>query len=310
MPLFHRQDTGLALVTPTKFTNEKELQTLIEQNLDVVFSCRLVSSEFQTGQRHGGRIDTLAISEDGNPTIIEYKVVESSDLVNQSLFYLSWIKDHRGDFEVAARASLGDVDIDWDAVRVICIAPGYKKYDLHAVEVMGAGIELWQFKLYSNGALLLDEVFKRHEQRTQSDDNSSKNPIMVAAGKKAAETPLTGSYTMAQHLDKASPEVATIMSALREAILQLGDDVQEVPKKHYVAFKVAKNFTTIEVQKARVLLYAKLDPSTLGDLPSIARDVRSIGHYGTGDLEIRIATEAEVETAMEFVRRAYEMIGG
>ena len=309
MPLFHRDVNNLSLVRLTEFSSEKELQALIEQNLDVVFSCRLVSAEFQTGQRHGGRIDTLALSEDGNPTIIEYKVVESSDLVNQSLFYLSWIKDHRGDFEVAARTALGDVEVDWDAVRVICIAPGYKKYDLHAVEVMGAGIELWQYRFYSDGSLLLEEVFKRHEQQT-SDSNSGKNPVMVAAGRKAAATRLTGVYNVEEHLKRADQQLAPVVQALRETILQLGDDVEETPKKHYIAYKVAKNFTIIEVQKSKVLVYARLDPSTLGELPCIARDVRSIGHYGTGDLEIRVSTTDEVGTAMEFVTRAYELIGG
>ena len=38
--------------------------------------------------QHAGRIDSLALSEEDNPVIIEYKKVESSELINQSLFYL------------------------------------------------------------------------------------------------------------------------------------------------------------------------------------------------------------------------------
>lgn len=78
------------------------LQHLVEQNLETVFNCRFVASEFVTGVLHGGRIDTLALSEDNNPVIIEYKKIESSELINQSLFYLAWIQDHKGDFEIAA----------------------------------------------------------------------------------------------------------------------------------------------------------------------------------------------------------------
>jgi len=40
-------------------------------------------------------------TEENNPVIIEYKRIESSELVNQSLYYLSWIKDHKGDFQIA-----------------------------------------------------------------------------------------------------------------------------------------------------------------------------------------------------------------
>ena len=120
------------------------MQRLIEGNLQTIFNCRFVASEFPTGAQHAGRIDTLALSEDKNPVIIEYKKVESSDLINQSLFYLSWIHDHRGDSEIAVQRALGSkVEVDWSDVRVICIAPNYRKYDLHAVRVMGANIELW-----------------------------------------------------------------------------------------------------------------------------------------------------------------------
>jgi len=96
MPLFHRTGQKLMLVRPNGFSNEKELQTLFEANLKEIFNCRFIASEFSTGSVHGGRIDTLAISEDCNPVIIEYKNVESSQLINQSLYYLSWLYDHRG----------------------------------------------------------------------------------------------------------------------------------------------------------------------------------------------------------------------
>lgn len=133
MPLFTIEKQNLKPVEQTNFSIEKELQSLVEKNLGAVFNCRFVASEFSTGAQHAGRIDTLALSEDDNPVIIEYKKVESSDLINQSLFYLSWIQDHRGDFEIAVQKALGSgVEVDWSDVRVICIAPNYKKYDLHA----------------------------------------------------------------------------------------------------------------------------------------------------------------------------------
>jgi RecB family endonuclease NucS len=70
---------------------------LVEQHLQVFFYCRFIASEFSTGIVHEGRIDTLALSEDDNPVIIEYKKVASADLINQSLYYLSWLTDHKGD---------------------------------------------------------------------------------------------------------------------------------------------------------------------------------------------------------------------
>lgn len=144
MPVFAaKPGQELAPIEQTNFPNERELQRLIENSLQPLFRCRFVASEFPTGIQHGGRIDTLALSEDGNPVIIEYKKVASSELVTQSLYYLSWIHDHKGDFEIAARKALGSkVVVDWGDARVICLAPSYKKFDLHAVQVMGTSIEL------------------------------------------------------------------------------------------------------------------------------------------------------------------------
>jgi RecB family endonuclease NucS len=115
---------SLVSVEQTNFSVEKELQTLIEKNLATVFNCRFVASEFSTGALHAERIDSLALSEDNNPVIIEYKKVESCELINQSLFYLHWIQDHKGDFEIAVQRALGNgIEVDWSDVRVICIAP-------------------------------------------------------------------------------------------------------------------------------------------------------------------------------------------
>src|SRR5688500_2824326 len=198
MPLFQKTADDLQAVEQTNFVSEKALQSLIERNLDAVFKCRFVASEYSTGAQHAGRIDTLALSEDNNPVIIEYKKVESSDLVNQSLFYLYWIHDHRGDFEVAVQKALGNaVKVDWSDVRVICLAPNYKKYDLHAVQVMGANIELWTYRFFKNATLYLEEILQKTTPATGS---VTKNPVMVAAGKKAAITRSRSTYTFDEHV--------------------------------------------------------------------------------------------------------------
>lgn len=181
LPLFQRSNEKLTLIKPAKFTNEKELQNLIERNLDVIFNCRLVASEYSTGPVHGGRIDSLALSEENNPVIIEYKVIESSQLINQSLYYLSWINDHRGDFEIAVQKAFPkeNIQVDWSSIRVICIAPEYKKYDLHAVKMMGSNIELWQYRYFSNGSLFFEEVFKKSVALSGTVNERSKDPLMA-----------------------------------------------------------------------------------------------------------------------------------
>lgn len=311
MPIFEISNKRLTPIEQTNFTLEKELQSLIESNLGPVFNCRFVASEFSTGAQHAGRIDTLALSEDNNPVIIEYKKVESSELITQSLFYLSWIHDHRGDFNIAVQKSLGNnIDIDWSAVRVICLAPNYRKYDLHAVQVMGANIELWRYRLFKNNILYLEEVFQKAVSTAPEMPVSDKNPVMVAAGKKAAISKATGVYTFEQHIDGKSEKIKEMVFDIKEFIMNLDSAMEEVPKKLYVAYKISQNIVCMEVKTQKVILYLKLKPKELKGLPKNARDVSEIGHYGTGDLELTVNSAEGFEVAKEYITLAYRKVGG
>ncbi len=286
MPIFDISGNELLAVEQRNFGLEKELQTLIEQNLETVFNCRFVATEYSTGAQHAGRIDSLALSEEENPVIIEYKKVESSDLINQSLFYLHWIQDHKGDFEIAVQKALGsDVNVDWSDIRVICIAPNYKKYDLHAVQVMGANIELWKYRLFSNNSLYLEEVFHTSKSNNSSfADSDNKNPIMVEAGKKAAKTRATGNYTFEERLEGKSSAINELVYNIREYVLGLDISIEEVPKKFYVAYKVSQNIMCMEVKGKAIKLFLKLKPTDIPPETQNYRDVSDIGHYGTGDI--------------------------
>ncbi len=310
MPIFEINNGKLASIEQTDFSSEKVLQNLIEKNLGPVFNCRFVASEFPTGAQHAGRIDTLAISEDNNPVIVEYKKVESSELINQSLFYLSWIHDHRGDFEITVQKSLGNgITIDWSDVRVICIAPNYKKYDLHAVQLMGINIELWKYRLFKNSTLYLEQVFQKGYSPVTVDE-SGKNPVMVAAGKKAAITRATATYTFEEHLQGKSKRTRELVLMIQEFVLGIDPQIEETPKKHYIAYKISQNILCMEVKKQKVMLYLKLNPKEIENPPSISRDVTEIGHFGTGDFEITVESENDCETAKPFIEMAYQKVGG
>lgn len=315
MPLFEIAGQKLSVLTQSNFALEKNLQTLIERNLETVFNCRLVQSEFPTGIQHSGRIDTLAISEDDNPVIIEYKKVESSELVNQSLYYLAWLKDHKGDFERAVQKALGNsIEVDWSEVRVICIAPNYKKYDLYAVQMMGANIELWTYHLFENRFLYLEKVLQTGYSPLASEEGqpeiNGKNPVMVAAGKKAALTRATGVYTFEEHLEGKSDEVKELAFAIQEFITGLDSAIQEVPKKNYIAYKISQNIVCMELQNQRVLLYLKLNPKEISNPPKISRDMTGKGHYGTGDFEISVKSMEDFEVAKPYIVMTYQKLGG
>ncbi len=313
MAIFEINNGKVKRIKLSEFKIEKDLQRLIEQNLETVFNCQLIATEFSTGSIHSGRIDTLAISEDLNPVIIEYKKVASSDLINQSLYYLHWITDHKGDFQIAANKALdGEIEVDWSDIRVICLAPEYKKYDLHAVQVMGANIELWQYKIYENGILNIEEVFKRTHSTSlkQPDDFNGKNPVMVEAGKKAALTRKTAIYSVEEHYENLENSIVELFNTVRDHIISLDNSIEELPKKHYIAYKTSQNFVCLQTYKKKLTLYLKINPDEIQPLPKQARDVRNVGHFGTGEFELTIKDFSDFEQTKHLIVEAYKNIGG
>lgn len=313
MAIFQIKDGQAERVKLSEFKLEKDLQKIIETNLETIFNCRFIATEFSTGNFHSGRIDTLALSEDNNPVIIEYKKVASSELINQSLYYLHWITDHKGDFQIAMNKALGNNEqVDWSAIRVICLAPEYKKYDLHAVQVMGANIELWQYKIYDNGVLNLEEVYRRTEPTLHKDtsDSIGKNPIQVEAGRKAALTRKTATYTIDEHLEILDESFANLFSEVRDYIIGLDSSIEETPKQKYISYKTIQNFVCLGTQRNKLILFLKLNPDEYQPLLKQCRDVRGIGHFGTGDFEVTLKNIDDFNETKHLINESLKNIGG
>ncbi len=93
-------------------------------------------------------------------------------------------------------------------------------------------------------------------------------------------------------------------------MLGLDPAMEESPKKNYIAYKISQNIVCMEVQQKKVLLFLKLDPSKLDNLPDYARDVSQIGHFGTGNLEISVKHEDDLHNALKYCEMAYQKVGG
>ena len=307
MPLFKINKSTLSIVGRTNFTVEKELQDLIERNLEPVFGCRYIATEFSTGPQHAGRIDTLALSEDNNPVIIEYKKTKSSNLVNQSLFYLAWVRDHQGDFEIAVQKALGnEVKVEWSDIRVICLAPNYDKFDLHAVQEMGASLELWTYRLFENDSLYLEEIFRK-----SSTASKPSSPEGLTPGKKAALTRQTTSYTIEQHFDNKLDLIVDLAQSIREFVLGLDPSMKEAPKKNYIAYRVTQNMIYMKIQQRQVILLVKLDPKEV-KLPKGLkfRDMSSFNYVGPCVSEFTVKTRDDFELVKPLLELAYQKVGG
>lgn len=118
----------------------------------------------------------------------------------------------------------------------------------------------------------------------------------------------TQDKTVSQYLEKAPESLANLFADLDATLNAFGDDVQRITRKNYFAYRRLRNFACVEVHPRDhcLLVYAKVDPSTVALEDGFTRDVRSIGHFGTGDLEIRIRDQADLERASDLLLHSYQ----
>lgn len=290
---------GLAQEIPgTATVLERSLQTLIERNLEALLGVRFLASEHSTGVKHGGRIDTLGIDENGSPVIIEYKRATNENVINQGLFYLDWLFDHRAEFKLLVLDRLGKAvadAVDWSGPRLLCIAGGFTRYDEHAVQQMGRNIELIRHRRFGDELLLFELV------NATSADGSVPVVGSAAAG-------VGSDKAMAEKIASLHGPLRDLYEELRSYLLALGDDVQEKVLKYYVAFKRIKNFACIDIHpvKGTLTVSVKLDPEAVRLEPGFTRDVSNIGIYGTGDVEISLRSREDLEKAKVLLQQSYE----
>ncbi len=311
--LFHFNAGQMQELTGTAVQVEKSLQILFEGNLESLLGIRFLASEHTTGSVHGGRIDTLGLDEDNCPVIIEYKRAVNENVINQGLFYLDWLLDHRKEFQWLVLEKLGpDVakNVDWSAPRLLCIAGDFTKYDEHAVKQIARNIELIRYRRFDNDLLMMELVHAPKQARVSSAATSVK-PITTTPGQNetaSGDNDPYLTYRMSYRLSQASQDLRDIHDAVLQYLIGLGDDVQVKELKYYTAFKRIKNFVCLEVypQAKTITAHLKIDPSTMALEEGFSRDVTNIGHYGTGDLQLSIKSMSDFEKAQSLFRRAYE----
>lgn len=296
--LFRLDNEKVTELPGTSVALEKSLQERIEKNLETFMGVRFLASEYSTGPVHGGRIDTLGIDENGSPVIIEYKRATNENVINQGLFYLDWLMDHQGEFKWLVQEKYSELveTIEWSSPRLICIAGGFTKYDLNAVSQINRIIELHRYVRYGDDLLLLDWV---NAAAVASKASSSKS-LAVSPGEKSYKG-------FVEYLAQADQELKDLYEQLCEELRALGDDVQEKQLLYYRAFKRLKNFACVEVKPTgqKILVYVKGNPDALDLEEGFSRDVRTIGHFGTGEVELTIASTSDLQKALPLIEQSY-----
>ena len=151
-------------------------------------------------------------------------------------------------------------------------------------------ISLIRYKKFDDEILMFELI--------NSIKSKASNDISTKENSKYAEKTFNEQY------ESAPAKMKNIYGDLREYTLSLGDDVSENTLKKYTAFKKIKNFVTMEIYSSKILVDFRLNPDNF-TLTDNLRDIRTIGHWGCGDLQYIIKSEKDIEYAKELIQKAY-----
>jgi predicted transport protein len=298
MNLYNLNKTKLAQLKEKPFKLEREIQNLFEQNLTALTGLEFVKSEFTI---KGKRIDTLAYDIQSNAfIIIEYKRDKNVSVVDQGFTYLSLMLENKADFVLTYNETLNrnlhSSKIDWSQTRVVFVSPSFTENQRLATNFKDIAIELWEIKRFENDIISINPI-----KKTKSAE--SIKPVTQQNEKIKSVTSEIKVYTEEDHLKGCSDEIVELYETYKNAILNLFDDVEIVPKKLYIAFKKDKNISDIVLLKKGIKIFINLKKGQLDDPKGLTKDVSTTGHWGNGDYELIVNNTDHLEYVMSLIKQ-------
>ena len=280
------------------FKLEREIQQVFEDNLETIMGLTLVRSEFTIKNK---RIDTLAYDKQAKAfIIIEYKRDKNVSVVDQGFTYLSLMLENKADFIVEyneqLKQNLQRNDVDWTQTRVAFVSPSFTENQILATNFKDIAIELWEVKRYENNTIVINEVKK-------SRSAESIKPITEQNKELKRVTDEIVVYTEDDLLVAGSDETRELYYKFKDGVLNLADDIQVIANKQYIAFRKSRNIVCMNIQKKQIRMWIGAKFGTLDDAKGIAIDVSNTGHWGTGDYEINVNSDKDLEYILSLIKQ-------
>ena len=258
MSLFAINKT-LDYIKEKPFRLEKEIQDMVESNLEAVFGLQLVKSEFAL---NNFRIDSLAFDYEAKSfVIIEYKRDKNFSVIDQGYAYLSLMLNNKADFILEYNENLNEPlsrkNVDWSQSKVIFVSQAFTNYQREAINFKDLPIELWEVKKFENRTVSFEQIQKMSSQ--ESIKTISRKDNTIDAVSKEIKV-----YSEEEHLSNVSEEIKELYEKFRNAILDFGD-IEVKPRKDYIAFVAKKNVIDITPQRKNIKLWLNMKKGELDD---------------------------------------------
>lgn len=299
--LFKLENKNVKKITEKTFNLEKDIQSLVENNMEALLGLEFITTEFQVDNSNL-RLDSVAYDKENNAfKIIEYKRGRNESLIDQGYTYLNLLFSNKADFVLkyneVKNKNLKISDIDWEQSRVVFISQQFTNYQTKANNFKNNPIELIQIKKYEDNIIELDFIEKN--STTELPFNEQFNNKISSVSKQVKV------YTEEEHINKTSVELKEIYYNLKDVILSWGN-IKIDPKKAYIAFKGSTNIVDIVFYRSSLKILINLKYGELNDQNKLARNVKDIGKWGNGDYEITVRDDEDSEYILSLIKQSWK----
>ena len=304
MKLFSLINDKIKSVSSKEFKLEKDIQNIIEKNLNEIFNLQFVKSELSI---KNFRVDTLGFDKENKSfVIIEYKRGSNYSVIDQGYTYMSLLLNNKSDFILEYNELCGGTlkrdDIDWTQSKVIFVSPQFTEYQKHSINFKDVPFELWEINRYENDLIGLVQHKTTSTESISTSIVSGDESVIKSVSK---EVKL---YKEDDHINQPNVSEFTkqLYQNLRERIVNIGGDINIVPLKVYIGYKRKTNFFDVLIGKNDLWCWINMKKGELDDPKGLCRDITSIGHYGNGDYDLKINENTDLDYVMFLINQSYK----
>ncbi len=298
-----KENETLEEMQQSDFSSERDIQRIVENNLETIFSYDFIESEFSLGNF---RIDTLAYDSEINSfVIIEYKNRRSSSVIDQGYSYLSLLLNNKSEillkYASKTQIFLSKSDVNWNQSKVIFISPNFNKYQLESVNFRDIPFELWEIQKFNDDIITLNQLtdLGKSKSSVESIENISEDKAKVNEEVKV--------YSEEYHLKNMLPEIADLYEELRDNILDISSKVKPKFNKRYIAFNNGSfNFCNVVLTPRGIRLILKMETQELDDGKGTFSSKSKTGGYAPGNYETILNSNEDIEYIISCVKQAFK----
>lgn len=116
-------------------------------------------------------------------------------------------------------------------------------------------------------------------------------------------------YENMEHYTKMRKEINDKYDELDRRILELDSNIIKVYTKCYVAYKYDyNNFIEIIIYKNSVDIVMDMEFESIMDEKGICKNITSMGKWGTGNIQVKVKEDADIEYIMSLIKQSFENI--